>query len=32
MYFLEPKWDADVTWQQALLNQIKGMKLELRID
>ena len=30
--FLGTKWDADVTWQQALLNQIKGMKLELRID
>ena len=30
--FLGTKWDADVTWQQALINQIIGMKLELRID
>jgi hypothetical protein len=30
--FLGTKWDADLTWQQALLNQIRGMKAELRID
>jgi hypothetical protein len=30
--FLGTKWDADVTWQQALLNHIMGMKAELRIN
>lgn len=30
--FLGTKWDADTTWQQALLNQIRGMKNELRIN
>jgi hypothetical protein len=30
--FLGNKWDADLTWQQALLNQIRGMKAELRIN
>lgn len=30
--FLGTKWDADVTWQQALLNHIRGMKAELRIN
>ncbi len=30
--FLGTKWDADLTWQQALLNHIKGMKVELRIN
>jgi hypothetical protein len=30
--FLGTKWDADITWQQALLNHIRGMKAELRID
>jgi hypothetical protein len=30
--FLGTKWDADTTWQQALLNHIRGMKAELRID
>jgi hypothetical protein len=30
--FLGTKWDADLTWQQALLNQIRGMKVELRIN
>jgi hypothetical protein len=30
--FFGNKWDADLTWQQALLNQIKGMKAELRIN
>ena len=26
------KWDADTTWQQALLNQIRGMNAELRLN
>jgi len=30
--FLGTKWDADTTWQQALLNYINGMKAELRIN
>ena len=30
--FLGNKWDADVTWQSALLNQIRGMKAELRLN
>jgi len=30
--FLGTKWDADLTWQQALRNQIKGMKAELRLN
>ena len=30
--FFGTKWDADLTWQQALLNQIKGMKAELRLN
>lgn len=30
--FLGTKWDADITWQQALLNHIRGMKAELRIN
>jgi hypothetical protein len=30
--FLGTKWDADLTWQQALLNNIRGMKNELRIN
>ncbi len=30
--FLGTKWDADITWQQALLNQLKGMKAELRLN
>jgi hypothetical protein len=30
--FLGNKWDADLTWQQALLNNIKGMKSELRLN
>jgi hypothetical protein len=30
--FFGTKWDADITWQQALLNQIRGMKAELRIN
>lgn len=30
--FLGTKWDADETWQQALLNQLRGMKAELRLN
>lgn len=30
--FLGNKWDADLTWQQALLNNIRAMKAELRIN
>ena len=30
--FLGTKWDADETWQQALLNNIKAMKAELRLN
>jgi len=30
--FFGTKWDADLTWQQALINQIKGMKVELRLN
>lgn len=30
--FLGNKWDADITWQSALLNQIRGMKAELRLN
>ncbi len=30
--FLGNKWDADLTWQSALLNQIRGMKTELRLN
>ena len=30
--FFGTKWDADITWEQALINQIKGMKAELRLD
>jgi hypothetical protein len=30
--FLGTKWDADLTWQSALLNQIRGMKTELRLN
>ncbi len=29
--FLGSKWDADITWQQALENHINGMKIELKI-
>lgn len=29
--FFGTKWDADLTWQQALMNQLKGMKAELRL-
>ena len=30
--FLGNKWDADTSWQQALINHIKGMKAELRLN
>jgi hypothetical protein len=30
--FLGNKWDADTTWQQALINHIKAMKAELRLN
>lgn len=30
--YLGTKWDADSDWQQALLNQIKGLKAELRMN
>ena len=30
--FLGGKWDADTTWQQALLNYIKGFKIDLKIE
>jgi hypothetical protein len=30
--FLGTKWDADITWQQALLNHLRGMKTELRLN
>jgi hypothetical protein len=29
--FLGTKWDADEAWQQALLNQLKGFKVEFKI-
>ena len=30
--FLGTKWDADETWQQALINQLKAFKAELKIN
>jgi len=30
--YLGTKWDADLTWQQALINQIKGLKIDLKIN
>jgi hypothetical protein len=30
--FLGTKWDADVTWQQALLNHLKAFKSELKLN
>jgi hypothetical protein len=30
--FLGTKWDADLTWQEALTNQIKAFKAELKIN
>lgn len=29
--FLGTKWDADITWEQALVNHLKGLRIELRI-
>jgi hypothetical protein len=30
--FLGTKWDADMTWQQALINQLRAFKAELKIN
>lgn len=30
--YLGTKWDADETWQQAIINQLRGMKIELKIN
>lgn len=30
--FLGTKWDADVTWQQALTNFIRGMKADMKLN
>lgn len=30
--FLGTKWDADISWEQALINQLKGFRLELKIN
>ena len=30
--FLGTKWDADLTWQQALINQIKSFKAEFKVN
>lgn len=30
--FLGTKWDADITWQQALLNHLKAFKTELKLN
>jgi len=30
--FLGTKWDADITWQQALINQLKAFKAEFNIN
>lgn len=30
--YLGSKWDADIDWKQALINQIKGLKAELKIN
>jgi hypothetical protein len=29
---LGTKWDADESWQQAIVNQLRGMKIELKIN
>ncbi|MBT1701276.1 hypothetical protein KK083_30570 [Fulvivirgaceae bacterium PWU4] len=29
--YLGTKWDADDTWQQALINQLRGLKAEMKI-
>jgi hypothetical protein len=30
--YLGTKWDADENWQQAIVNQLRGMKIELKIN
>lgn len=30
--FLGTKWDADITWQQALTNFIRGMKADMKLN
>jgi hypothetical protein len=30
--YLGTKWDADEDWKQAIVNQLRGMKIELRIN
>jgi hypothetical protein len=30
--YLGTKWDADITWQDALNNHIRGLKAELKIN
>jgi hypothetical protein len=30
--FLGTKWDADLTWQQALINQLKAFKAEFKLN
>ena len=30
--FLGTKWDADLTWQQALINQIRSFKAEFKVN
>jgi hypothetical protein len=30
--YLGPQWDADLSWQEALINQLKGFKIELKVN
>ncbi|HYE74728.1 MAG TPA: hypothetical protein VEF04_15420, partial [Blastocatellia bacterium] len=30
--FLGTKWDADLTLEQAIINQLRGLKVELRLN
>jgi hypothetical protein len=30
--YLGPQWDADLSWQEALINQLKGFRIELKIN
>jgi hypothetical protein len=30
--YLGTKWDADESWQQAIVNQLRGLKIELKIN
>lgn len=30
--YLGTKWDADENWQQAIVNQLRGMKIELKLN